>query len=282
MDIQAFLILVIGAFFMAIYNMAIKLTDNKIVHFAGMGLVFAIIGLAFVPFVPVPEPETWIFILIACVLYMIVSVSISYGHKRADFSLSVPVMQGMKAIMAVILAFLVFSEGLTRLEFLAILGVIVGIFVQVRFYELFKASHLTTLMILSFTGCIGAMQLMLDVYVIRIVENPFSYYVYLHFIGLPMVVYALVKHRNELLGLLKTKAPLIGLGAMGDTIGYGAVLYVSYGIQVLYVLPVTHLSMVFTTLIGIFYMKENYGWRRITAACIIAASVILMKVASAS
>tara|TARA_B100001989_G_C24536721_1_gene464872 strand:- start:1377 stop:2225 length:849 start_codon:yes stop_codon:yes gene_type:complete len=282
MDIYAFLILVIGAFFHAFYNMAIKLSDNKVVQFAGMNVVYIIVALFFIPFVPFPSFEAWKFLFLASFLYVLVSIFLSYGYKRSDFSLAVPVLQGMKAIMVVFLSFMVFSESLNFWEYIAILGVFAGIFIQVRFHELFKAAHIKSLLILSCAGCIGAMQFIVDIYAIRETENPFTYFLYIHFMGFPIVLYALARHRSELFSLLKNKSRLIGLGAVSDTVGYSAVLYVSYGIQILYVLPVTHLSMVFTTLIGVFYMKESYGWRRITAACIIAISVVLMKIVSGS
>lgn len=275
----SFIILVVGALSASLYTSFIKISAGRLALYTGMNIVFVFTGLVFMPFVPLPPPEVWPYLALSSFFYCASSYFICYGFKTTDLSVAAPIMGGIKALFIVLTSVSLLNETALPLEWLAISGILVGIFMQVRIKEFIQKAHVKNVMIMSVTGIFSGAQLITDIQGIRLCDNPFSYIVFLMLLGIPVLVYGLFKQGKETRRLLTEQARPILLASLFDIVSYTCVLLVLYVMKVLYAMPITHLSIVFTTLFGLIVLKEQEKPRRIVAAILITACVVLIQVA---
>lgn len=278
MNVGTILLVIISSLLLTLYNFSIKISTDKIVLFSGMNIIFILIGILFVPFVPLPSPEVWPYLLISCASYCLSCLSMSYAFKRSEFSISVPLIAGLRATLIVLLSVFILLETPKILELIAISIIIVALFLQKKTHNFFTKKHITTIFLTFCVALASAVQFISDIRGIRLCESPFTYIVWAHFLGFPVAVYGFLFYRMEIIHLLKSKYRLIGFGAVCD-IGYYAILmYVLYTLKVLEVMPLTYLSIVFSTLIGIFIFKEPHGCRRVMVSIVIMLCAVLISI----
>lgn len=168
-----------------------------------------------------------------------------------------------------------FMLGETALwyEWLAFGVIFMGILMQMSWRQANKIAHVMPFVYMTLLGVFCAVQAMFDFAGIRASENLFSFIVALMFIGLPSTVLAFITHRKEIKEVLVAQKRQIIAVSLLDNIGYACFLYAIYVARVLYAVPLSNISVVIATLIGLYHLKESMRLRRIASAVLITAAI---------
>lgn len=259
------------------YIFLIKVSANRLVLFGAVNLITIFFGLAFLPLVPPIPAAAWPYFIGSIVSYNLMLVFISKAYHHHDLSHAAPLMAAVKYILLIALAAYFFHESTTLMGWLGIVIVLAGISLQINFKRLFHTQHARAYGFILLAALFSASQIAFDIQGTRLCENPFSYIVYCMFLGVPVTLLAFFQYRRSITHLIKAEWKQIVLSSAFDNIGYACFLYVIFVLKILYIQPMTNLTIVAATLVGLFILKEEMKTRRILASLIIFAGLAVIQ-----
>lgn len=270
--------LIVYALSYTIYDTFIKVSANRLVLFGATNAITIALALILIWFVPLPNAESVPFFFITAFCYNFGIYFTAKSMHRIDFSVFTPLRAALRFLFIILFAKLVLEEQAYWYEWVGISGVLIGLLSQTDPKLMFNKNFLYALVMIIIAALASAGQFSSDAYGIKVSDNPFSYIIWLMFIGLPTTIVAFVKHRKDIAQLLHNERRQIIGSSLLDNIGYAAFLYVVYKIKILYALPVGNISIVMATLVGLFFLKETLKKRRIVSAVIIALSIAFTQI----
>lgn len=276
-DLLALLLILVSVACSTGYSTLIKLSGNRVVLFGAINFFSCLGFLCLMPLVPVLERDVWPILFASVITYNIMLYFISKAYENNDLSGVFPITAAVKFCAVILYAKLIFSESATFYEWVGIIGVAIGIFTQINWRKMLRRDEYMPVFYIVMAGIIGGLQFSLDIYGTRQSTNPFSYIVYAMVLGFPVMLYAVAKYKRKTVELVKNEWRQIIGSALMDNIGYAAILLVMYSLKVLYVVPLSNLSIVAVTCVGLFVLKEPLAQRRIISSFIILVSILLIQ-----
>jgi drug/metabolite transporter (DMT)-like permease len=274
------LFLLLAAFLHSTWHAMIKVSSNRLISLAGMNIVSVFFSLVLLPVVgnPFHDSIIWFVFFLSVTLHNIYKIGVSKIYNLGDLSKSYPITRGFSPLFSTLISILILRELPSFTEWIGIIIVSIGLIlmsmekVNSSFKYYFFAA-LTGLMVASYS--------VVDAYGSRISENWFAFTVWLMlFDGLSFIV---IVHLISGRLMWKTigqnwRYTLIsgGLGICTFLIFIWALSHESVGV----VSTLRETSILFTSLIGYFVLKEKWNFRRRLAsiAIMLGITVFLIKV----
>jgi drug/metabolite transporter (DMT)-like permease len=251
------------------------------------GAIDAAYGLMAAPFaffvVPWPEPHMWPIFAGAFVIHLVYKCLQAWAYTKGAYTVVYPVVRGTGPLFAVIGAYLIFQETFTLTQWLGVGVLLSGIFGLAVYNMIFLTAARETLNaalgIAVLTGLFVALYTTYDAYGIRATADPFTFLAWFFFIdGLVMPFIAAARWRRM------AAPPALGPLALRGLIG-GIVAFASFGS----IMMATRLdkvgeaavlretSTVFAAVIGVVFLKETVGPRRVALMALIAAGAVIVE-----
>ena len=273
------LLVLLAALFHALWNASVKKGNDPLISITGVALISGVFAALFLPFVGWLEPHLWPWVLVSVFIHTIYMIMLSQSYRYGDFSIAYPIARGTAPAIVVIISLLFLDEKFESPQLIAIGGILFGIFLfifqKVEAFVTDKKMFIYALI----TACLIASYTLVDGVGTRKAQNPLNYITWMIFIQtFPVFSYMLYKKgKAGAISLTKTPLQVIGGGVMAF-VGYTIVLWAMTKAPIALVATLRETSIILAALIGMFWMKEKGGWRRIAAAFIIFLSVVYLKV----
>ena len=206
-------------------------------------------------------------------------ILLSQAYRYGDFSLAYPIARGTAPALVVLVSLVFLNEKFEISQLIAIGGILFGIFIFVLQKLEKLISDKKSLFYALLTACLIATYTLVDGAGARQAKEPLNYISWMIFLQtFPIFSYMLYKHgRSGLTTLKKSFWTMAGGGFMAFS-AYAIVLWAMTKAPIALVATLRETSIIIAALIGMFWLKESGGWRRIIAAIIIFISVIYLKV----
>lgn len=274
------LLVLMAALFHALWNAFVKKGHDPLVTIAGVALSCGFFSALFLPFVGWPESHLWPWILTSIVIHTVYMIMLSQAYRYGDFSIAYPVARGAAPAMVVVFSLVFLNEEFEKSQLIAIGGILFGIFLFVFKKVGALVSDKKSLFYALITACLIATYTLIDGVGARQANNSINYIAWTLFLQtFPIFSYMLYqKGEAGAVSLLSTPWRIIGGGLMAFS-GYAIVLWAMTQAPIALVATLRETSIIIAALIGMFWMKEQGGWRRIIAAIVIFLSVVYLKVA---
>ena len=260
------------------YTTLIKLSGNRLVLFGALNIITIIFGFFFAFLVPFPSKEVGYVILGSMISYNTMLFFAARAYHVTDMSKVYPISVALKYTLVILFGKLLLEETANTFEWIGIIGIGCGILFQINWSKLLHKEDLQSLFFITGMGIFGGLQFCLDIYGTRLSENPFTYIVWSMFLGIPVSVYAILKYKVGLFTLFRKDWKQIIASSFMDNLGYACILLVTYWLKILYVLPISNLSIVVATLIGVISLKESMARQRIASAVLIFLSIAFVQI----
>lgn len=273
------LLVLAAALFHALWNAFVKQGDTPLISIAGIALSCGFFAFLLLPMVGWLEPPLWPWILASVIIHTGYMIMLSQAYRYGDFSLAYPIARGTAPALVTATSILFFHEAFSNAQLIAIGGILFGIFIFV-FQKFEKViSDRLSLTYALLTACLIASYTLVDGSGSRHANNPMNYIVWMIFLQtFPIFFYMLYKHGNNgVISLMVTPWRIIGGGLMAFA-GYAIVLWAMTKAPIALIATLRETSIIIAALIGMFWMKEQGGWKRIVAAIIIFISVVYLKI----
>ncbi|MGC6484510.1 MAG: EamA family transporter [Candidatus Puniceispirillales bacterium] len=273
-----FALVLSAALIHALWNAVVKGASDRTITF---GLVMAghtLPALMAVPFLPLPDP--------AAAPYLIASVFIHWGYyyllvsayRFGDLSLAYPIARGATPMLVALSALIFLNEGLSPQGWFGLTLVSMGILALAVFSPRKGNTALAVIFALA-TAMMIATYSLVDGVGVRTSTNPFSYIAWL-FILEGVVVFLIIIPRMDRLRQYNRKQIVTGLtGGVLAGLAYGLVLFAKTMAPLGMVSALRETSVIFASMIGLFWFGEGPARTRLTAAVIVTAGIVLLSTA---
>ena len=272
-------VILIAAVLHASWNAFIK---NKGNGFAKMTILATIIGLVVAPFtfvVGVPPLETCMYLGVSIIAHTMYMHSLTRAYQNEDFSVAYPFARGLAPLLTVIILLFFFNRSISINELIGIGIIILGILILFNAQK-FKFNFKILISLLYFPVSI-VFYTLVDAMGVKTAESTQQFIVWLFIlIPIPMLVYSLANQKELIVStFIENKYSLI-VASIGSLTSYSLVLWAYTQAPIYYVASIRESSIIFASLIGLIFFKEKELVRRLIAAFVLFAGVIMLELAS--
>ena len=272
-------VILIAAILHASWNAFIK---NKGNGFAKMTILATIIGVIVAPFtfvVGVPPLETCMYLGVSIIAHTMYMHSLTRAYQNEDFSVAYPFARGLAPLLTVIILLLFFNRSISTNELIGISIIILGILILFNAQKL-KINFKILISLLYFPVSI-VFYTLVDAMGVKTAESTQQFIVWLFIlIPIPMLVYSLANQKELIVStFIENKYSLI-VASIGSLTSYSLVLWAYTQAPIYYVASIRESSIIFASLIGLIFFKEKGLVRRLIAAFVLFAGVIMLELAS--
>ncbi len=233
--------------------------------------------------VPWPEPHMWVIFFGAFLIHIVYKCLQAWAYTKGAYTVVYPVVRGTGPLFAVIGAYLIFGERFNGVQWLGVGVLLAGIFGLALYNMIYLVSERDTLNaalgIAVMTGLTVALYTTYDAYGIRATQNPFTFLAWFFmFDGLVMPVIAARRWKRmtnpPALGPLMTRGVFGGVLAF---LSFGAIMMATRLDNVGEAAVLRETSTIFAAVIGVVFLKETVGPRRIALMALIAAGAVIVE-----
>lgn len=272
------------------WNALVKSSGDQFLSFTAIRATGTIVAAGAAFFVPVPVSYAWPYLLAGVAIHNCYYVVLLQAYRFGDLSHVYPLARGIAPVTVAVLAAVFVGEIPTT-------GAITGIgLVSAGIISLMftgpgagnesgdgsgkgAGGDLKAVLLAVATGLFIAGYTVVDGIGIRLGETVFGYIVWLNVgEGIPFMIAAVAMRPKEVGPFLKRHWPRTTGTGLLVVLAYGLVLYALSQGAMAHVSALRETSVLFATVIGVVILREPLGWRRVAAAAVIVAGVILMQV----
>ena len=256
----------------ALWNALVKGASDRVVMLGLIALGHVVPGVMLVLFSPGVSGQAWPYIVASTVIHWGYYVFLNLSYRFADLSLAYPIARGAAPVLVALGAMLWAGEYLPPLAWLGILTISAGIMVL----ALRRASEKRALGAALATSVFIAAYSVVDGIGIRLSGSPVSYIGWL-FTAEAFTAAFIFASRARVLVTLPGRTLWIGFwGGVLSGLAYALVLHAKLVTPIGIVSALRETSVIFAALIGVVFMGEGPAGRRVLAAGIVAAGIVLL------
>lgn len=281
-DLLPLALCLFSAITVATANFAVKRGGDVLSARMVLSLTSAACLLPFAFIVPLPEPGLWPPIAMAIAAHWIYQFCMIRALHRGDLSLVFPVMRGLAPMMTAVIAVFALNELPGLLGWIGLTLATAALFVfalpQGGDADSRKLNRVALVWAVLTAAGIGFYSVT-DAYGVRVAEHRFTFIVWLFLLDwIGTAVVTVWTRRGQLRARLRPQ--LVGgmVGGVASVLSYGAALLAFSMTNAATVTAIRETSVVFGAILGAVFLKEGFGKRRIAAAAILAAGLLLLEV----
>jgi len=275
---------IMAAFLHAVFGALQKGRHDPWLTRGAIDAAYCLMAAPFALFVvPWPEPHMWAIFAGAWAIHIVYKMLQAWAYTKGAYTVVYPVVRGTGPLFAVIGAYMIFEERFTGVQWLGVAVLLAGIFGLAIYNMIFLKAERDTLhaalAIAVLTGLFVALYTTYDAYGIRATQNPFTFLAWFFMIdGLVMPFVAAARWRR--MADAPALGPLAVRGVFGGILAFasfGAIMLATRLDKVGEAAVLRETSTVFAALIGVVFLKETVGPRRVALMALIAAGAVIVE-----
>jgi drug/metabolite transporter (DMT)-like permease len=260
----------------ASWNALLKGVEDRLAMVVLLDLTGMALSLAAVAVVPAPARASWGFIGLSVLLHTGYKLLLLSSYRVGDLSQVYPLARGTAPLLVAAFAGLVVGERLAPVQLAGLLGVCggLGLLLEAGRAGLRRAPAVGLALA---TGVVIAAYTVVDGLGVRRSGSELGYVAWLFLChGLPIPLLAVAFRRPGLAGRLRAG---LGTGVVAGVLSlaaYGLVLWAQRRGALAVVAALRETSVLVAALIGTLVFGERFGRRRVVAASLLAAGIVLL------
>ena len=263
----------------AAWNALVKQGGDPFLRLAVVILTGSLVCLPLLPFVAPPPAAAWPWLLGSVTIHIAYDSFLCLAYRRGDLSLAYPVARGIAPPLVALSSFLLAGEQLSPAGLAAVAVVSAGILLLVGLGRVARAQR-ASLLWAALCGVTIALYTLCDGQGVRAAGEPWGYIVWLFALdGLPFGTAVLWLERHRLDGLATPGLWPAVVGGLLSFAAYAMVVWAMATTPMALVSALRETSVVLAAWIGVRHLGEPFGRRRIAAASLVAAGIVLLKLA---
>lgn len=267
-------LVLLAAVLHAAWNALVKQSGERLLTFT------VIIGTGALAYVPValiagpPAAPSFVWLAGSAFVHLLYYAGLLLGYRYGDLGQVYPIARGTGPLLVAVLAVVLANEIPSVPAALGIALVCAGIFALAHgggdgARRAVPIALATGVMIALYTTCDGMG--------VRVSGNPLAYIAWLHVaIGIPFATTVFVVRRRDLAKFLPAYGKRAALGGIVAASAYSLVIWAMSFSPLAWVAALRETSVVIAAALGARLLGEPFGARRIAAAAVVAAGVVLV------
>lgn len=274
------LVVLLGAFLHASWNLLVKAGHDTRITTAIVYISAGMISALALPFLTSPAPASWPYIAASMVVEVLYGVLLAAAYRVGDLSHAYPLMRGTAPLLVAIGSGPLIGEQLSRGVWIGVALVSAGIFSLVAdAHSRGHSAAATRLALLN--ACVIAAYTTIDGVGVRVSGQPIAFSLWLFLlVALPWLLWFIARVRRipaDDRARLRRQIPSAVLGGACSLASYTLALWAMTRAPVAAVAAVRETSIVFGTLLGAVVLHERVSRVRVLAALAIAFGVWVIR-----
>lgn len=278
MSTSAAALVLLAAILHASWNAVLRISGDRLLVMALLNGSGGLVAALLAPLAPLPAPASWPNIAISMVLHTGYNGFLVAAYAHGGLGQVYPVARGSAPLLVLALAWLLLGEAVTGRQLVAVLIVSLGI--AALALRGGRAARLSQrgLAYALVTACFIGSYTVVDAAGARAAGSPHGYALWLFVLdGLAFMGLALWWRGRAVLAAARSDwRPALAAGAM-SLASYWLVIWALTLAPAATVAALRETSVVIAALIGTFLLKEPLGAWRITAAIVVAAGAMMLR-----
>ena len=278
MEQNVYLLVIFAAILHAIWNGMVKSYKNKIISVSAIVFGHVPIAAFVMLFLPLPTLESVPYIILSALIHQGYQYNLISAYKIGDLTKVYPIARGTGPIVATIISIIFLGLLITKFQILSIALICFGIIILGIFSERLIKNNKVIFYSLA-TGLFIGLYSLVDGHGARISQSPLS------FLGWSFILNAMIfpfvlkfmGHKKVFSRVLKEAKLIFWVGGTLSYIVYGIVVWAFTKAPIPLVGALRESSIVFSVLIGFFFLKERLTFLKIVSILIIFIGVALLK-----
>ncbi|GAA4781449.1 EamA family transporter [Stakelama sediminis] len=266
---------------LAFANLAVKLGSDIMVSRSILSISAAVMLLPFTLLVPAPDAATFHVLLFAIPAHFLYQCFLIQALGRGDLSLVFPVMRGASPLITAVVAGIALHEPLAPIEWVGLAiatGAVIVFALPPGGMRLSAHPDKRALGWALATAGGVALYNTTDSWGVRTAPAPVTYIVWLFlFDWIGVTMSAIVLRRGALLTVFRQKWRYGAAAGALSILSFGAALYAFSFVETAKVSALRETAVVWAAIMGALWLKEGFGARRIVAALVLAAGLVLLQ-----
>ena len=278
MELNIFLLVIFAALLHAIWNGMVKNFGDKVISVSAIVFGHVPIAIIVMLFLPLPTLESIPYIILSAIIHQGYQYNLISAYKIGDLTKVYPIARGTGPIVATLISIIFFGVLIAKFQTLSIILICFGIIILGLFNES-SIKNNKSLIYSLFTGFFIGLYSLADGYGARVSQSP------LNFLGWSFILNAMIfpfvlkymGYSNVIKRVMKEAKLVFWLGGTISYIVYGIVVWSFTQAPIPLVGALRESSIVFSILIGFFFLKERITFIKILSILAIFAGVVLLK-----
>ena len=278
MESSVFLLVIFAAILHAVWNGMVKSFEDKVVSVSAIVFGHVPIAIVVMFFLPLPTLESVPYIILSAIIHQGYQYSLISAYKIGDLTKVYPIARGTGPIVATLISIIFLGLLITKFQTLSIALICFGIIILGIFTKSSKKNNKEVIFSLA-TGCFIGLYSLVDGYGARISLSPLS------FLGWSFILNAMIfpfvlkymGYSNVFSRVIKEAKTIFWVGGTLSYIVYGIVVWSFTKAPIPLVSALRESSIVFSILIGFFFLKEHKSFIKILSILAIFSGVALLK-----
>ena len=272
----AFGLVLVSALMHAGWNLIAKLGSDRLVAMALMKAPNMVVSATALAIVGLPAGPSWPYVLASASVNCLYFYFLINAYRVGDLSLAYPVSRGLAPLMVLALSAVAASELPTLQGVLGVALISAGI-VTVAARRGATRKHYATLLWAGGVAVTIAVYTVIDGLGGRLSGNAVGYVAVLNILTGIAVCGTAVVRRGQVLGTALRQHWRNGLA--GGTLMLGAYMIVVHAMTLAPMAQVAALretSVIFAALLGVIFLREPFGARRVVSSAVVAVGIALL------
>jgi drug/metabolite transporter (DMT)-like permease len=263
----------------ATWNALAKAVDDHLVGFVALNVGAGITCLFVVPFVDAPARTAWPYLAASVVIHVGYQALLLQSYRVGDLNQVYPIARGTAPLLVAVLAVPLADERLGAVQFTGV-ALIAGGLISLAHLRGWLAAGRPPVIALAFaTGLLITGYSLVDGLGVRRAGSTVGYAAWLVLIESASIpIYAFVAQRDRVARAWSSTWRLAGLGGVMSVTAYGIVLWAQARGALGAVTALRETGVIVAAVIGTIVFHEAFGRRRLVAAVLVAAGVVLLNV----
>jgi drug/metabolite transporter (DMT)-like permease len=270
-------VIVIGAGALhAVWNAIMKQLGDRVMAFALMGIALTVGGGLAVTVAGLPGRAAVMLAAASAVIHIGYDLGLMNSYRLGAFNQVYPIARGTSPLVVAAGAFLFANEHLGAATLAGVVILASGLMSLALSAGRVSRSDVPAVGVAVLTGLTIAAYTIVDGLGVRAAHDPYSYAGLMFLLQGP--VFPLIALARRPAGRWRDRQAVSrGLlaGAL-SVVAYGTVLWAQSRAPLTVVAAIRETSVIFAALIGMVLFKERFGTRRVAAAALIAAGIVLI------
>jgi len=271
-------IVLLAALMHAIWNALAKRGGEPLFSIASYQIAGTVVAICLLPFVPLPAKECWWAIIASLVIHTFYYFTAAGALRHGDLSQVYPLYRGLSPVLVAMGAAVFAGEWLSPAQLLGI-GIISAALISLAWHPLAagRVSRIGLIWGLT-TSVMIACYTVVDGVGVRQSGNPLSYILWLFALeGIPIGLYMLARHRTAFGEFVSENWRTSLAGGVVASSAYGLVIFAMSLGPIALVSSLRETSVIFAALIGVLFLGESFGKRRVIASIAVAFGIITIR-----
>ncbi len=277
LSLSVTLLVLLAALFHAGWNALVKIEPDRFLAIGLINSTTGLMGAALVWLAPEMRPEAWWYLGPSIVLQQVYSLILVQTYRIGDLSQVYPLARGTAPLTVVALSLWLLGDALSLTKLAGVAAVSLGVLSLAWHRSLLRHGRWQPVALALANGVLIGIYTFLDGRGVRVGGSPLAYGGWLFVgYGLPWLVLLPLTQGGKLLHWQRHWTWLV---AAGGSLCCGAYLLVVWALSLQTAAAVSALresGVIFAALLGTLLLKERFGLRRIGAAALVAAGVLLI------